>query len=96
MFEIVSNNVLLKGSHRRQILAWLKRSMRLGQRIGGFAVKITIQKSGAAFVVLAQVRDQAGSFTCRARKHEVMDACRSLMHILSMQLHEQRLNRMAA
>lgn len=96
MIELVPTNVLLKGSHRRQVMAWLKRSLRLGQRVGDFALKITIHKSGSSYEVKADVHDQAGSFTCRSRAHEVLDACRDMAQSLSTQLHKQRLQRLAA
>lgn len=95
MIELVSTNVLLKGSQKRQINAFLRRALRLGQRVGDFVLTMTIARSGRHYEVKAQVQDQAGSFTCRSRNHQVMHACREVSHQLSLQLHNQRL-RLAA
>ena len=93
--ELVSLNVPLRGVHRKQIMAWLRRPLKVGQQIGSFVLKMTIQRSGKAFEVRAQVRDEAGEFTCRSRG-DLMDACIEVTHKLNLQLHRQRLQRMAA
>lgn len=90
MIELVSNNVVLKGSHRRQILAWLRRTLHLGERLGDFAMKVTIQRSAGKYEVKAQIHDQAGDVTCRARGQELMETCRNLVHQLSMSVRSQR------
>ena len=95
MMELVALNVPLRGVHRKHIMAWLRRSLRIGQQIGDFVLKMTIQRSGKAFEVRAQVRDGVGSFTCRSRG-DLMDACREVTQKLNLQLHKQRLQRMAA
>jgi hypothetical protein len=96
MIELVSRNVLVRGSNRKQIMAWLRRSLRLGQQVGDFVLKITIERIGRRFEVKAQVHDHAGNFVCRSRGHELMDTCREIAQRLSTQLHNQRLNRLAA
>jgi hypothetical protein len=96
MMELVSRNVSLKPSQRRQINAWLKRSLRLGQQVGSFVMTITIKRTGKMYEVRANVQDQAGTFTCRSRQHGVLDACRRLVHSLNTNLHNQLLQRMAA
>lgn len=93
--ELVSPNVPLRGVHRKQILAWLRRPMKIGQQIGNFFMKMTIQRIGKSFEVKAQVRDEAGEFTCRSRG-DLMDACREVTLKLNQQLHRQRMQRMAA
>ena len=95
MMELVSLNVPLRGVHRKQIMAWLRRSLKLGRQIGNFVLKMTIQRSGKSFEVRAQVSDGAGEFTCRS-KGDLMDACREVTHKLNLQLHKQRLQRKAA
>ena len=91
MIELVSRNVLLKGSHRKQILAWLRRSLKLGEKVGNFVLTITIERIGRCYQVQAQVKDQAGSFQCRTRGHQLLETCRDLVHMLSLKLHDQRL-----
>lgn len=88
--ELVSLNVPLRGVHRKQIMAWLRRSLKIGQQIGNFVLKMTIQRSGKLVVVRAKVIDGAGEFTCRSRG-ELMDACREVTQKLNLQLHKQRL-----
>lgn len=96
MMELVSRNVSLKPAHRRQIHSWLKRSQHLGQQVGDFVMKMTIQRTGRSYVVWADVKDHAGAFMCRAKNHELMDACRLVIQKLSVQLHNQRLAKPAA
>ena len=95
MMELVSLNVPLRGVHRKQVMAWLRRSLKLGQQIGNFVLKMTIQRSGKSFEVRARVTDGAGEFTCRS-KGELMEACRDVTLKLNQKLHKQRLQRMAA
>lgn len=96
MMELVSRNVSLKPAHRRQIMGWLKRSLHIGQQVGNFVMTMTIQRTGKRYEVRADVQDQAGTFVCRVRKHELMDACRGAVQQLNLQLHNQRLSRLAA
>lgn len=96
MIELVSRNVLLKGSNRRQILSWLKRSLRLGEQVGNLAVKITVQRIGKTYQVMATVKDQAGVFLIRTHARELMDACREIVRVLSLKLHNQRLQKIVA
>jgi len=91
MITLAARNVLLKPSHRRQLMAWLKRSVRLGRRLGNFALTITIRRSGQCYEARADVRAVAGDFTCRTRGRDVLPACRDLAHTLSRLLHQQRL-----
>ena len=56
---------------------------------------LTIQRSGKSFEVRAQVRDEAGEFTCRSRG-TLMDACREVTQKLNLQLHRQLMQRVAA
>lgn len=93
--ELVSLNVPLRGVHRKQIMAWLRRSLKLGQQIGHFVLKVTIQRSGKGVEVLAHVYDEVGEFTCRSHG-DLMDAFRDVTHKLNLQLHKQRLQRTAA
>jgi hypothetical protein len=84
-------NVLLKPSHRRQIHSHLRRITRLGQRLGNFVLNLTLRREGRSCIMSAQVRDSAGSFTCRSRRQTWRDALREMIRLLSSQLHRQRL-----
>ena len=95
MFKLEASNVLLKPSHRRQLMGWLRRSSRLGQRLGDFDLTITISRIGNQHEAVAAVHDAAGDFTCRTRKRDWRDAVRELIHRLVNQLRLQKLRRVA-
>lgn len=92
MIKLDSGNVLLKPSQRKQLMAWLRRSLRLGKRLGDFALTITLQRTGRSYVVQAQVHDAVGDFGCRSRNHDWRDAIRNLIHTLALRLHQQQLS----
>lgn len=96
MIKLDAGNVLLKPSHRRQMMAWLRRALRLGSQLGQFAITITMQRSGKQYELRAQVRDSAGDFVCRSRRHDWHDAMRELVRSLVNRLHAQRLSRSLA
>jgi hypothetical protein len=95
MMELDSGNVLLKPSVRRQLMSWLRRSIRLGQRLGNFVLKITLKKVGRSYDVNASVRDTAGQFRCHTRGHDLRTVFREIARRLSLRLHEQCLSRAA-
>ncbi len=95
MIKLEVGNVLLKPSQRKQLMAWLKRSLHLGQRLGGFVATVTIQRIGRAYEARATVQDRVGRFACRSRKHEWRDACRELARMLADRLHQQHLQAVA-
>jgi len=94
MVKLDAGNVLLKPSHRRQLMGWLKRSAKLGQRLGDFDLTIRIFRRGNQHEAVAAVHDAAGDFTCRMRRRDWRTAVRELIHRLVSLLHEQRLRRM--
>ena len=96
MVKLQAGNVLLKPSHRRQLMGWLKRSSRIGQRLGDFDLTITLARVGRQHEAIAAVHDAAGSFTCRTRQRDWRDATRELIQRLVTQLHNQKLGRVAA
>jgi ribosome-associated translation inhibitor RaiA len=96
MIKLDSGNVLLKPSHRRQLMTWLRRAMRLGNRIGNFALTISMQRIGRAYEVRATVEDSAGTLTCRSKRHDWQDALRDLVRRLTQWLHEQQLRHATA
>ena len=95
MFKLDSGNVLLKPSHRRQLAAWLKRSLRLGERVGDFVLTITMQRIGKYYEVKVNAQDSIGSLECRSRRHEWQDAMRDLVRRLTLWLHDQQLRHAA-
>lgn len=96
MIKLDAGNVLLKPSHRRQMMAWLRRALRLGSRLGQFALTITMHRTGRRCEVRAVVHDAAGDFACRSRRHDWRDAMRELVRVLVIRLQAQRLNRVIA
>lgn len=91
MIKLDAGNVLLKPSHRRQLMSWLRRALRIGNRLGQFALVITMQRTGKQCEVRAQVHDSAGDFVCRSRQHDWRDAVRELVRALVSRLHAQQL-----
>ena len=95
MIKLNAGNVLLKPSHRRQVMAWLRRSLRLGSRLGEFVMTITLRRVGRVFDVRASVTDACGSFACHTRRHDWRTAVRDLARNLVNRLHGQCLQRAA-
>ena len=93
MIKLNAGNVLLTPSQRRQISTLLRRCVRLGNRLGDFAVNIFIRRSGRIYEMRADVHDRAGDFACRARQNNWQDALRDLARSLTQRLHEQCLRR---
>lgn len=91
MFKLDSGNVLLKPSHRRQVTTWLKRSLRLGNRLGGLLLTISMKRVGKFYEVQVTAADSAGTLNCRARRHDWRDAVRDLIRRLTHWLHGQQL-----
>ena len=52
MIKLEPGNVLLKPSQRKQLMTWLRRSLRLGERLGNFVLTITMQRSGRFYEML--------------------------------------------
>ena len=92
MIQLQAGNVLLKPSHRRQFMAWLRRAQRLGGRLGQFALTITLHRSGRHYEVRASVRDAAGQFACRSRQADLLHAVRDLVRAVVNRLHAQCLS----
>ena len=86
-----AGNVLLKPSHRRQLMTWLKRAIRLGAKLGDLVVTLTLQRIGRLYEVRATVHDSAGDFDCRRRNRDWRDAMHQVVLMLTSRLHTQRL-----
>jgi hypothetical protein len=96
MIQLDAGNVLLKPSQRKQLLSWLRRSLRLGQRLGDFVLKIRLHRVGKAYEVVASVHDDAGDFGCRVRQSHWRYAIRDLIRTLASRLHDQGVQRAVA
>ena len=96
MIQLDSGNVLLKPSQRKQLMTWLRRALKLGQKLGDFLLTISLKRVGRAYDVCARVHDRAGDFVCHARRHDIRNALRDLARMLSAQLHAQNLVRIRA
>lgn len=95
MVKLKSNNVLLKPSHRKQIMSHLRRPLRLGSRLGNFDLTIHLERVGHRFEARADVRDSAGDFCCRSRRSDWRDALRELIDSLVHRLHAQCIAQLA-
>jgi len=78
MIKLDAGNVLLKPSHRRQLMTGLRRSLRLGNRLGDFVLTITLRRRGRVYDARASVIDACGSFNCHARRYDWRTAIRDL------------------
>jgi hypothetical protein len=96
MIQLNSGNVLLKPSHRRQLMTWLKRAMKMGERLGHFILNIALHRSGKSVEITASVRDSVGTFDLRTRNHDWKTAARNLIRLLAARLHGQLILQAAA
>ena len=96
MLRLIPGNVLLKPSHRRQLMSWLRRVIRMGERLGDFVLTITLHRTGRAYEVKARVHDSAGDFDVRCRQHDWRSALREVVRSLATRLHGQYIHRHAA
>ena len=90
MVKLESGNVLLKPSHRKQLMGWLRRSSRLGERLGDFDLTVQLSRVGHHHEARATVNDRAGAFTCRCRQRDLRNAMRDLVHSVVYRLRHQR------
>jgi len=89
MIQLNSGNVLLKPSHRKQLMSSLRRAAKMGDRLGKFVLNLTLHRSGKAIEVTASVNDAYGSFDLRSRSSDWRTAIRNLIRMLATRLHEQ-------
>ena len=88
MIKLDAGNVLLKPSHRRQLMTWLRRSIRLGSRLGDFLLHIKLHRSGNAFEVHALVHDRGSAdFRCRSRQGDWRSAMREIIRAVTQHVH---------
>jgi hypothetical protein len=74
-------------------MSWLRRCLRLGQRLGDFVLNLSIRRSGRIYELRGNVHDAAGDFACRARAHDWRGALRDLVKTMTRQLHDQCVRR---
>ena len=96
MIQLNSGNVLLKPSHRKQLMSSLRRAAKMGERLGKFVLNLTLHRSGRAFEVTASVNDAYGKFDLRTRSTDWRTAIRNLIRMLATRLHEQLILRAVA
>ena len=96
MFTLDSGNVLLTRSHRKQLMTWLRRALRIGQRMGNFTLQIAMQRVGKSYEVRATAQDRVGTLACRSKRHDWRDAVRDMVRRITFWLHEQQLGHMIA
>jgi len=96
MFKLSAGNVLLKPSHRRQLMNGLKRALRLSERLGDRMISITMHRTGRLIEMKANVADRRGVVGFRTRQHDWRDAARQLARMLTTHLHDQMLHRTLA
>ena len=70
MIKLDEGKLLLKPSQRRQIMAWLKRATRLGERLGQFVLSITMKRTGKIVLIIADVTTSKRAFAFGSRQHE--------------------------
>jgi hypothetical protein len=93
MLKLDEGNVLLKPSHRRQLMSWLKRAMRFVQRMGNPLVSISMHRAGKLIEMRADV---AGSTAFRSRQTDWKGAARQIIHMLTTYLHDRMIRQLPA
>ena len=96
MMKLIEGNVLLKPSHRRQLMTWFKRAQRLGGRLRDFALVLTMHRVGKRYEVTAVVHDASGDFKRRSRQADWRTAFRDLCRSVMAHLHAQCLRKAIA
>lgn len=96
MLKLDAGNVLLKPSHRRQLMSWLKRASRLGQRMGNLVISITMHRIGRLIEIRADVADGTGTVAFRSRQHDWKNAARELARMVTTHLHDLNIQHLTA
>ncbi len=96
MVKLEAGNVLLKPSHRRQLMGWLRRPQRLSERLGNLDLTITLNRIGNQHEARASIQEAAGNFTCRSRQRDWRGALRDMVHQVTNHLHSQQIQRTMA
>src|SRR6202034_1197691 len=91
MFTLDSGAVLLKPSHRRQLMTWIKRAIRIGERSKDFNLSISMSRVGRLVEVQANVNQGKQTKSFRSRKPDWQDAARELARAVTIHLHDTQL-----
>jgi hypothetical protein len=89
MIKLDLGNVLLKPSQRRQLMSCLRRTLRLGGRLGDFVLTLRLHRVGRHLDLRAVVHDAAGDFQVHTRNQTWRAAVRDIVWKLSTRLHDQ-------
>jgi hypothetical protein len=95
MITLDAGNVLLKPVQKKQILARLKRAIRLGDRIGDFVMNIKMRRTGKHVEMTADVRDKFGNFSMRTRGQSWIDALHAIVRDVFREIHNHTIRRAA-
>src|SRR4051812_14526144 len=95
MIKLDAGNVLLKPSQRKQLMAWLRRCLRIGSRLREFVLEIRMYRIGKHVEVKASVHDTVGDIAIRTRQSDWRHALRDLVRQLAPKLHGQYLQSLA-
>lgn len=91
--KIESDNVHLQTSHRKHLMASLRRAIAIGSKLGQFVLNINIRRVGRFYELRADVHDARGEFGCKARASALKSAWRELVRDIHARVHAQRLQR---
>jgi hypothetical protein len=96
MIQLDCGNVPLKPSHRRHLIAHLRKAAKFGDRIGDFVLKLSLKRCGRCYEASAAGHDSRGEFAIRCRQHEWRDLRYELTRRVTELMHARRLRRVAA
>ncbi|MGC4031333.1 MAG: hypothetical protein QM754_06255 [Tepidisphaeraceae bacterium] len=91
MITLDAGNVLLTPALRKQLMSRLRRAAHLGQRIGNFALNLTLRRCGRHVFLTARCEDRRGNFEVRTKCTTIGDAFHELARTISVRLHDQLL-----
>jgi len=89
MIQLNEGNVLLKPSQRKQLLSWLRRSIKYTQRMTRCFMSISMNRCGKQVEVIATIWSGKSPTVFHAKSSDWRDATRHLIHRLSGYLHDQ-------
>ncbi len=93
MITLDAGNVLLKPTQKKQLMSRLKRAIRIGDRLGEFALKLSMRRTGRHVEMTASVHDRFGDFALRTKGQNWIDALHTLVRDLFRQLHNHSIRR---
>lgn len=95
MITLDAGNVLLKPIQKKQLMSRLKRSIRLGDRLGNFVMNLKLRRTGKHVEMIARGKDRFGEFGARARGSSWIDAMHSIVREVLRELHNHVIRRAA-